>query len=79
MTLTFYVVFLLVAVFGTAVVVEREPLDQLIMLGVFGLVLGVAFLLMQAPDVALSEFVVGAVALPLLVLLALTKVRGDKE
>jgi energy-converting hydrogenase B subunit D len=34
------------------------------------------FLVFQAPDVALSQIVVGAVALPLMVVLALAKVRA---
>jgi uncharacterized MnhB-related membrane protein len=33
----------------------------------------------QAPDVTLSELTVGAVALPLLLLLALAKVRKKEE
>jgi energy-converting hydrogenase B subunit D len=41
----------------------------------YGLVLGLAFLIMQAPDVGLSQIAVGAVALPLMILLALAKVR----
>jgi uncharacterized MnhB-related membrane protein len=42
----------------------------------YGLVLGVLFFAFKAPDVALSQTVVGAVALPLMVLLALAKVRA---
>jgi uncharacterized MnhB-related membrane protein len=42
----------------------------------FGILLGILFFAVQAPDVALSEIVVGAVALPLMILLALAKVRG---
>jgi energy-converting hydrogenase B subunit D len=39
-------------------------------------VLGVLFFALQAPDVALSQTAVGAVALPLMVLLALAKVKA---
>jgi uncharacterized MnhB-related membrane protein len=42
----------------------------------YGLVLGIMFLVYQAPDVALSQITVGAVALPLMILLALAKVRA---
>ena len=72
-------VFLLVAVAGTAVVLTRDPLNQAIMASFYGLVLGIMFLVYQAPDVALSQITVGAVALPLMILLALAKVRtlGD--
>jgi len=68
-------VLLLVAAGGTAVVLTRDPLNQAIMASFFGLLLGLAFLVMQAPDVALSQITVGAVALPLMILLALAKVR----
>ena len=45
----------------------------------YGLVLGILFFVWQAPDVALSQTVVGAVALPLMILLALAKVKDDEE
>jgi uncharacterized MnhB-related membrane protein len=37
------------------------------------------FFIFQAPDVALSQIVIGAVALPLMILLALTKIRRHEE
>ena len=43
------------------------------------MLLGILFFVFQAPDVALSEIVVGAVAAPLMILLALAKVRGGAE
>jgi energy-converting hydrogenase B subunit D len=69
----------LVAIFGTAVVMTREPLKQAMVAGVFGLLLGVLFFLFQAPDVALSQIGVGSVALPLMILLALTRIRSHDE
>lgn len=66
---------LFVSVGGTAVVLTRDPLKQAIVLGFYGLVLGIMFMVFQAPDVALSQIVVGAVALPLMVMLALVKIR----
>ena len=68
----------LVAAAGTAVVFTRDPLSQTIGLSVFGLVLAVMFFIFQAPDVSLSQIVVGAVALPLMVLLALSRIRRDQ-
>lgn len=61
------------AAFG--VVRTRKPLEQAVAVSFFGLVLAVLFLLYQAPDVALSQIVIGAVALPLMILLALAKIR----
>jgi energy-converting hydrogenase B subunit D len=69
-------VFLLVAAAGTAVVLTRDPLNQAIVASFYGLVLGIMFFVYQAPDVALSQITVGAVALPLMILLALAKVRA---
>jgi uncharacterized MnhB-related membrane protein len=37
------------------------------------------FFVFQAPDVALSQIVVGAVALPLMILLALAKIRRQRQ
>jgi energy-converting hydrogenase B subunit D len=69
-------VFLLVAAGGTAVVLTRNPRDQAIVASFYGLLLGIMFLVFQAPDVALSQIAVGAVALPLMIVLALAKVRA---
>lgn len=64
---------------ATSVVLARDPLRQAMVASIYGLVLGLLFFVFQAPDVALSQTVVGAVALPLMVLLALAKVRGGEE
>lgn len=66
-----------VAISGTAVVLTREPRSQVIGLTFYGLVLALAFFIFQAPDVALSQLVIGAVALPLMFMLALTKIHHD--
>jgi energy-converting hydrogenase B subunit D len=68
----------LVAVGGTAVVLTRDPRDQAIVASLYGLVLAIMFLVFQAPDVALSQITVGAVALPMMIVLALAKVRALK-
>ncbi len=66
-----------VAVVGTGVVLTRDIRNQTIVLGFYGLLLALMFTVFQAPDVALSQLVVGAVALPLLMLLAIAKVRAQ--
>lgn len=66
----------LVAAGATVVALIRVPVKQVIALSVYGLGLALLFLAFQAPDVTLSELAVGAVALPLLLLLTLAKVRG---
>ena len=65
----------LVAAMATGVVLTRVPVRQVVALSVYGLLLAVLFLAFQAPDVTLSELTVGAVALPILLMLALAKVR----
>jgi len=73
------VVLFLVAAAGTGVVVTRDPLNQAVGVSFFGLLLAILFLVFQAPDVSLSAIVVGALALPLMLLLALAKIRGGAE
>ena len=70
---------MLVAAVATSVALTRDPLRQAMVASIYGLVLGVLFFAFQAPDVALSQTVVGAVALPLMVLLALAKVKAAEE
>jgi len=68
-----------VALAGGAVVLVPDPLRQVFVLGVFGLSLTFLFFAFQAPDVALSEIVVSALALPLIVLAALRKIRQHER
>jgi energy-converting hydrogenase B subunit D len=70
------VVLVLVAAAGTAVVLTRRPTGQVLVNSMYGLLVALLFLVFQAPDVALSQVVVSGLILPLLILLALAKVRG---
>ncbi len=72
-------VLLLIAAVALGLVRTRDPLNQALVASFYGLLLGILFLLFQAPDVALSQIVVGAVALPLMIMLALAKVRGGRS
>jgi energy-converting hydrogenase B subunit D len=72
-------ILVLVAAGATAVVLIRHPVRQVVSLSIYGLLLAVLFMAFQAPDVTLSELTVGAVALPLLLLLTLAKVRKQEE
>jgi energy-converting hydrogenase B subunit D len=71
-------VLLAVAAAGTAVVFTRQATNQVIGLSLFGLVLALMFLILHAPDVALSQLIVGAVVLPLMLLLTLAKLRRSR-
>ncbi|HZU78530.1 MAG TPA: hydrogenase subunit MbhD domain-containing protein [Acidimicrobiales bacterium] len=69
----------LVGAGATAVVLTRRPVRQVVVLSSYGLLLALLFLSFQAPDVTLSELTVGAIALPILLLLTLSKVRKQEE
>ncbi|HJU11455.1 MAG TPA: hydrogenase subunit MbhD domain-containing protein [Candidatus Binataceae bacterium] len=71
--------FVMVALGGAAVVFTRDPRRQAVVLSIYGLILTIFFLLLQAPDVAFSELAVGAAALPLMILVALVKAEGFRR
>jgi energy-converting hydrogenase B subunit D len=68
-----------VAIGGGAVVAAPDPLRQTLVLSVFGIALTMMFFVFQAPDVALSEIVVSTVGLPVMILLALRKIREQER
>jgi energy-converting hydrogenase B subunit D len=72
-------ILVLVAAGATMVVLIRERVRQVLALSVYGVLLAVLFLAFQAPDVTLSELTVGAVALPIILLLTLAKIRKREE
>lgn len=71
MTLLVAVMLIATALSGLAVVLSRDPRRQVFALGAHGAVLTVLFMVLEAPDVALSELAVGVVAVPLMVLVAI--------
>lgn len=68
-------ILLLVGASGFAVVTTRDVTCQVLALGFYGLLTALMFFFFQAPDVALSQITVGAVALPLMVMLAISRMR----
>ena len=70
---------ILVALSGTLLVATREPDRQVVVSSVFGICLALLFFMFQAPDVALSQIAVGAVALPAMLVLALAKIRRRED
>jgi energy-converting hydrogenase B subunit D len=68
----------LTAIAGTGVVLTRDPTRVAIMLSVYGLILTILFVVLQAPDVALSQLAVGTAIVPLMIMLAIRKTgRGQ--
>jgi energy-converting hydrogenase B subunit D len=64
---------------GGAVALTRDPLRQTLVLGIFGLALVFLFFVFQAPDVALSEIVVGTIGLPLIIVATLRKIAEQER
>ena len=62
---------------GGLTVMIREPVRQAIMAGVLGMSLAALFFALQAPDVALSEIAVGGAGIPIMLLLAIAKIRAQ--
>jgi energy-converting hydrogenase B subunit D len=66
----------LVALAAPAVVLTRDLVRLTLMSSLYALLLVVFFLVLQAPDVALSELVVGAIGFPLVIVVAIVMQRG---
>ncbi|MBO0840804.1 MAG: DUF4040 domain-containing protein [Sciscionella sp.] len=66
----------LVTAGGTATALIADPVRQAIALTVYGVLLVVLFMVLQAPDVALAELGVGSAIVPLMVLLTVRKIHG---
>jgi energy-converting hydrogenase B subunit D len=66
----------LVGLAGTAVVLTRDIVRQALLTSLFGFALTALFLVLQAPDVALSEIVVGTIGFPLVLAVAIARSRG---
>jgi uncharacterized MnhB-related membrane protein len=72
--------FTLVAIGAVLVVFTDDPSRQAVTLSAFGLLMAVLFMVMAAPDVALSQIGVGTAIVPLMVLLAIRKTgRGRRQ
>lgn len=71
--------FTAVMLLGVLVVFTHDLMRQVIVNGVFGLMLVVLFVVLQAPDVALSELVVGTVAFPLVLLATIARTKDTES
>ena len=58
---------------------SEKLLSAVISLGVTGVFCAAAFLVMHAPDVAISEAAVGAALTPMVFIIALKKMRGGDD
>jgi len=71
-----FVAFGLVALGAPVVVLTRDPLRQALANGVYGVSLVLLFVVLEAPDPALSMLVVSGIGYPLVILAAIARVRG---
>ena len=78
MTAMIAIALTLVLAGAVAVVFTDDPGRQAVTLSVYGLLMSVLFVLLSAPDVALSQIVVGTAIVPLMVMLTIRKIRGDR-
>jgi energy-converting hydrogenase B subunit D len=79
MNILFVVLLTLVGAAGLATVRTRDPVRQAIVVGILSLLLSLLFFVLQAPDVALSELVVGAAGVPLMLLLAIGRIAAQQD
>ena len=78
MTVLIGIALTLVLAGAVAVVFTDDPQRQAVTLSVYGLLMTVLFMLLAAPDVALSQVVVGTAIVPLMVMLTIRKIRGHR-
>jgi len=69
----------LIGVSALVIVRTDDVTNQLLGLSFYGLLFALMFFLFQAPDVALSQITVGAIALPLMIMLAITRMKYHSE
>jgi len=75
MSLLIMIALALVLVGAAITVFTTDPAKQAVVLSIYGFLLAVLFMVMQAPDVALSQIAIGAAVLPLIVVLTVRKVE----
>jgi energy-converting hydrogenase B subunit D len=74
------VAFALVALGAPMVVLTRDPLRQALVNGIYGVSLVCLFVVLEAPDPALSMLAVSGIGYPLVILVAVARVRArDKR
>lgn len=69
----------LVLLGATATVLTANPSRQAVMLSIYGGLLGVLFMTLSAPDVALSQIGVGTAIVPLVVMLAIRRIQSPRR
>ena len=76
MTALEFILLLLLLITGIAAPLQKHPLLMVITFTVFGLVLSVIWMLLRAPDLAITEAAVGTGVSGVLLYLALRRIRA---
>jgi len=79
MTVLLALCLVLPAIAATAVAVTHDPERQAVTLATSGMLLCLLFLVLQAPDVALSELGIGTAIVPLMVMLTIRTIEKDRK
>jgi energy-converting hydrogenase B subunit D len=79
MSVLIVVMLTLVGLGGTAVVFTGRPQRQALTVSALGLTMALLFMVLQAPDVSLSQIAVGTAIVPLMVMLAVRKTERRPE
>lgn len=78
MSIIIVVVLTIVAIAGGATALTPDPARQAVTLSAYGICLALLFLVLSAPDVALSQVAVGTAIVPLIVLLTIRRIRAPR-
>lgn len=70
---------LLLIVLGTTVIMSKDIIKSIIVLSALSMVAAVAYVVMQAPDVALTEIVIGSGLITFLFLFSYKKMKKAGE
>lgn len=71
--MTLNIVFILMIIFSMAAIMTEKPVRGAFYLGVFSILCAFAFVVYQAPDVAMAEAIIGCTLSTILYLVALYK------
>jgi len=70
---------LLLIMFGILIVLNKKIVTSIIMLSALSMVAALAYVIMQAPDVALTEVVIGSGLITFLFLFTYKRKAGDRS
>lgn len=74
-----FAAYALVVAGAVAVVLTRVAERQIFVFGLYGFALTLLFVVLQAPDVALSQLTIGTVAMPVVLLMTVLKARPRRK